>query len=109
MPTVAEVLAKKRAERSQYAQMADFKDQIVTVVSFEEVPSNFAQKQIEISLITAAGEEVTNLRTSSQGVVETLGALAEENLLPAKLKVVSGNSSYPGGKPWFDFEEVAEA
>ena len=108
MPTAAEVIARKRAERSKYRSISEFKDQVLNVLGFEEVPSQFPQKQIEITALDAEGNEIEGLRTSSQGVVQTLDDLDAEGALPAKLKVISGPSNYPGGKPWFDLEAVEE-
>ena len=104
MPSAADVIAKRRAERSKYRNIEEFNGQILNVLGFEEVPSRFDSKQIEIAALDANGEEIENLRTSSAGVVDTLDALEAEGALPAKLKVVSGPSQY--GKPWYDLEAV---
>lgn len=107
MPTVAEVLAKRRAAASEYRGIGEFDGQVLNVLAFEEVPSKFPQKQVEIVAELENGETVANLRTSSEGIVGALDDLEAANLLPAKLKVISGPTPY--GKPWYGFEEVPEA
>ena len=103
MPTVAEVLAAKRAERSEYVKIGDFAGQVLEFLSFEEVPSKFPETQLEIVATTQNGDTISNLRTSSRAVVETLQALDAEGLLPVKLKV----DTYQGaGGTGYDLVEV---
>lgn len=103
MPTVAEILAKKRAERSEYVKLGDFVGQTLEFVAIEEVPSKYPEPQLQVTVEKADGTVVDNLRTSSRAVVETLQELDSEDLLPTKLKVISFQGA---GGTGYDLEEV---
>lgn len=103
MPTVAEILAAKRAERSQYRSISEFVGQTLNFLAIEEVPSKFPQPQLEVTAEDEKGETIADLRTSSVAVVEVLQALDSEGLLPTRLKVVSFQGA---GGVGYDLHEV---